>query len=281
MSFGGLLSSSKASVARSLSSDEVLVNGQRVPAHPTISKPPRARTSRSFNAKESLAAGGPAAFPATLPRSCLKDPPSHRSILSVNCEPEPAQVYVDLIAEEDKRLSGLLSAESSAESDTCSSVSTVFGISTETASVAPPPPPATPQEHHQDELLLPVLIQPPATFLDDDLNEDVSPESTSNNKMGKEQQDASSDSGASSGESDELLQLVDSDCEELKVFQQVENAILQSKEEEEEVMKKPVPPPAAAISPPKSALATQAKPPAATTPSGIKPPAVRIPQTTR
>ena len=132
INFGGLLSptsppSSKTCAARSLSSDEVLVNGHRVPAQPTISKPPRmGRTSRSFNSKESLAdSDDPAAFiPATLPRSCFKEPPRHRSILSVNCEPQPAQVYVDLIAQEDKRLSALLSAESSAESDTCSSVST-------------------------------------------------------------------------------------------------------------------------------------------------------------
>lgn len=210
-------------LGRSLSSDEVLVNGQRISVP---SKPPRiVRSSRSFNSKKSVAElADQSSGASTLPRSCQKEPQRHRSILSVNHDETPlippaAEVYVNLIAEEDQRAAA--AAESSAESDTCSSVSTVVGWSEvneyrEEIKVEPQqqfvPPPA-PED-------LPILIQPPATFLDENPSDD-----------GNKQQDASSDSGASSGGSELQLVDVDSDCEELKAFQQVENAIYQSQEE--------------------------------------------------
>lgn len=69
INFGGLLSPPKAIVSRSLSSDEVLVNGNRVPVP---SKPPRTRlhVSRSFNSKEPVdtAVAAATVSSATLPR---------------------------------------------------------------------------------------------------------------------------------------------------------------------------------------------------------------------
>lgn len=257
---------SKTAVCRSLSSDEVLINGHRVAASSAVStpsKPPRnrAQQSRSFNAKHNnkesqinVELSAPTTLPRTKEPTSQPHPAPRRqcSILMVNQqqqpqnEPQPAEIYINLIAEEDKRLSMDAAVES--ESESSSSVSTVVDTWSVSSSSGDPFGDFSEQEEYREQPLrgtdllrgillsenqgkfvkeaqpippeievpsestLSVLIEPPETFLDN--------EPTSISPSGH--LETSSDSGASSGGSE--LHLVESD-EELRVFQQVESAL--------------------------------------------------------
>ena len=264
---GGGGGSAKMAVCRSLSSDEVLINGHRVAASGAVatpSKPPRNNRPRSLNAKHNNNKDGQTNIPApaTLPRTkdfCQPPEPKERrknSVVIVNAtsqqqvssgfEPQPAEVYINLIAEEDKRLSMDTATES--ESESSSSVSTVvdtwsvssssgdpFGDFSEQEEFREQPvvrgggllarteitfvnepemTPTTNEMEIQTDSTLSVLIEPPDTFLDH--------QPTSISPSSEGHQDASSDSGASSGGSE--LHLAESD-EELRVFQQMESAL--------------------------------------------------------
>jgi hypothetical protein len=298
---------SKTVICRSLSSDEVLINGNRVAASGAVtivstpSKPPRnnrPQHSRSFNAahhhnhkdvdphlKMMREEGQMAQAPATLPRTKLGEltggqqpepkERQRRSILTVNADdwgiPQPAEVYTNLIAEEDKRMMMMSSIEASSnssatesESESNSSVSTVVDNWSVLSSSSGGDPFGDFGEHEefrefyhhhhhqpsadvnlssgnhqlpmvgdQQLLVLPdvvtpestlsVLIEPPETFLDPGPTS-ISPtlSSEDNHLHLLHQQDASSDSGASSGGSE--LHLGESD-EELRAFQQMESAL--------------------------------------------------------
>ncbi|EFX89638.1 hypothetical protein DAPPUDRAFT_94924 [Daphnia pulex] len=284
----------------------VLINGNRVAASGAVtvvstpSKPPRnnrPQHSRSFNAahhhnhkdvdphlKMMREEGQMAQAPATLPRTKLGEltggqqpepkERQRRSILTVNADdwgiPQPAEVYTNLIAEEDKRMMMMMSSieassSSSAtesESESNSSVSTVVDNWSVLSSSSGGDPFGDFGEHeefrefyhhhHQPsadvnlssgnhqlaivgdqqlglpdvvtpESTLSVLIEPPETFLDPGPTS-ISPTLSSEDSHLHlhHQQDASSDSGASSGGSE--LHLGESD-EELRAFQQMESAL--------------------------------------------------------
>lgn len=286
---------SKTVICRSLSSDEVLINGNRVAASSAVaivntpSKPPRnhrPQHSRSFNAthhtnhKDDLKIKDEiqpivVQAPATLPRTkeFIGQQPepkerNRRSILTVNAEdwgiPQPAEVYINLIAEEDKRLMMSIEASSNSsatesESESNSSVSTVVDNWSVLSSSSGGDPFGDFSEHeefrefypsevnrgnqitssnindHQvlpdivnpNESTLSVLIEPPETFLDPGPTS-ISP--SLSNEDNNLHQDASSDSGASSGGSE--LHLGESD-EELRAFQQMESALEKEKLEHE------------------------------------------------
>lgn len=269
---------SKTIICRSLSSDEVLINGNRVTvsgavAASTPSKPPRnyrPQNSRSFNATHSNSSKDDREMqevqaPATLPRTKefigqqLAPPePKERTrrnntLLTINadwCAPQPAEIYTNLIAEEDKRLMSIDTCSATeSESESSSSVSTVVDNWSVVSSTSGGDPFGDFSEHeeyrefcHQPadekrpnkmiieqqqlvpdvgvgESTLSVLIEPPETFLDQGPTS-ISPTLSSEENL--QHQDASSDSGASSGGSE--LHLGESD-EELRAFQQMENAL--------------------------------------------------------
>ncbi|XP_057366386.2 serine-rich adhesin for platelets-like [Daphnia carinata] len=271
---------SKTIICRSLSSDEVLVNGNRVTATGAVtattpSKPPRNHRphSRSFNAthsnnnkddRETQELQAPATLPRTkefIGQQLAPPEPKERTrrntLLTINadwCAPQPAEVYTNLIAEEDKRLMSIDTCSATeSESESSSSVSTVVDNWSVVSSTSGGDPfgdfseqeeyrefshqPADEkranqmiieQQQQQQQLVpdvvagestLSVLIEPPETFLDEGPTS-ISPTLSSEDNL--HHQDASSDSGASSGGSE--LHLGESD-EELRAFQQMENAL--------------------------------------------------------
>jgi len=293
---GGLTtgSISKTVICRSLSSDEVLINGNRVAASGAVtvvntpSKPPRnnrPQHSRSFNSthhnhkdvdhlkmrEEAQVVQAPATLPRTKEFIGQQPEPkerNRRSILTVNADdwgiPQPAEVYTNLIAEEDRRMMMSIEASSSSsatesESESNSSVSTVvdnwsvlssssggdpfgdFGEHEEFREFYHQPSDAVRSNNNKlaiadqqmladvvtPESTLSVLIEPPETFLDPGPTS-ISP--TLSSEENHLHQDASSDSGASSGGSE--LHLGESD-EELRAFQQMESALEMEKLERE------------------------------------------------
>ncbi|KAI9557373.1 hypothetical protein GHT06_017201 [Daphnia sinensis] len=272
-------STSKTIICRSLSSDEVLVNGNRVTASGAVaaatpSKPPRNHRpphSRSFNATHSSNNNSKddremqeVQAPATLPRTKEfigqqlappepKERTRRNTLLTINadwCAPQPAEVYTNLIAEEDKRLMSIDTCSATeSESESSSSVSTVVDNWSVVSSTSGGDPfgDFSEQEEYREfchqpadekrankmiieqqqmvpdvvpgESTLSVLIEPPETFLDEGPTS-ISPTLSSEENL--HHQDASSDSGASSGGSE--LHLGESD-EELRAFQQMENAL--------------------------------------------------------
>lgn len=266
---------SKTIICRSLSSDEVLINGTRVAASGAVaatpSKPPRNNRPqhwRSFNATHSNNNKEDDAIqemqaPATLPRTKEfigpqqapepKERTRRNTFLTINgdwCAPQPAEVYTNLIAEEDKRLQSIdTSSATESESESSSSVSTVVDNWSVVSSSSGGDPfgDFSEQEEYREfghqladgkrankmmmeqqqlvpdvvasETTLSVLIEPPETFLDEG-STSISPALSSEENL--HHQDASSDSGASSGGSE--LHLGESD-EELRAFQQMESAL--------------------------------------------------------
>ena len=202
-----IASAEKEKVSRSLSSDEVLVNGQRVSATP--SKPPRSgrlQASRSF---------GPStpSPKTTLPASWNE--PCSLPVL----EPTDAK---DASQEEQ----AIPKEEEVIDSDVSLPTTDVISIATKTTTTTT-----------VCELL---LIEPPATFLDVDASYDNS--LTESMTTPEPMPDTSSDSGASSGDSSELLLNLlaavsssdscastldgsDTEAEQLIAFQRVEQAL--------------------------------------------------------
>lgn len=196
-------SAGKEKASRSLSSDEVLVNGQRVSATP--SKPPRSgrlQASRSFgpstpNPKTTL--------PASWNEPCSLPVFESGDAKDASQEKQTIPKEVEVI-----------------DSDVMAANTDVIGIATTTTTTTT-----------VCELL---LIEPPATFLDVDASYDTS--LTESMTTAEPMPDTSSDSGASSGDSELLLNLLaasdscastldgsDTEAEQLIAFQRVEQAL--------------------------------------------------------